>query len=76
MTVGVNDNTERKFRSTVNKVIGKGKGTLGKAMTEAMEKWVKEKEQEEIRQRALKRLETGYSMGKILYKNRSELHER
>ena len=76
ITVGVDDEIEEHFRLTVKRTVGAGKGTLGKAVAEAMEKWAKEKDEKEMRKRALERLERGYSMGKILYKNREELHER
>ncbi|HLC79595.1 MAG TPA: hypothetical protein VJG83_04165 [archaeon] len=76
MTIGVDDEIEEKFRHTVAREIGKGKGSLGRAVGQAMEKWVKEKEHEEIRKRAIKKLEMGYSMGKLLFKNRDELHDR
>ena len=74
MTVGVDDAVEERFRQTVKKNIGSGKGVLGKAVGEAMDKWVKEKEGEEIRKTALKRLAAGYLMGRLLFKSRDELH--
>lgn len=76
MTVGVNDMTETKFRKAVKNTLGEGKGKLGKALTEAMEKWAEEAEQEELRKRALARLEKGYHLGGKTYKHRSELYER
>ena len=52
------------------------KGFLGKVISEATKEYLKEKEQEEIRKRMLKRLEKGYNMGKILIKRRDELYDR
>ena len=76
ITVGVNDKTEEKFRRAVKNTIGEGKGKLGQALNEAMEKWAQEAEQEVIRKRALEKLEKGFNMGKTLYKHRNELYER
>lgn len=76
ITIGVEDEIEEKFRVTVKESIGVGKGTLGKAFTQAMELWIKNQKQEEMKKRALKRLKKGYKLGKIKYKNRDELHER
>ncbi|MEK7539737.1 MAG: hypothetical protein AAB558_00625 [Patescibacteria group bacterium] len=76
ITATVDDNTEEKFRETVKNRLGAGKGKLGQAITDAMDKWVREVEQEELRKRALAKLETGFRMGKTLYKHRDELYGR
>lgn len=76
ITVNSNNRTESRFRETVKEVIGEGKGSLGKAFDEAMLLWISQKKKEKIMERALSRLKKGYEMGKILYKNRGELHER
>jgi len=52
------------------------KGFLGKTITEATKKYLKEKEQEKIAKRQLEKMEKGYNMGKILIKHRSELYDR
>ena len=52
------------------------KGFLGKVISEATREYLKEKEQEEIRERMLKKLNKGYHMGKILIKHRDELYDR
>src|SRR3989344_5590118 len=76
MTVSVETDTEKRFRETAKRFMGEGKGSLGRAVNEAMEGWIRQKEQEEIRERALRRLEIGYEIGRLLYKRRGELHER
>lgn len=76
ITVNVDDKTERRFRETVKREVGVGKGILGKAITEALNTWVEEKEQKEIAERMLKLLDKGFDLGGKLYKDRSELHER
>ena len=76
ITVNVKDDVEKEFRETVRSVHGNKKGDLGKALTEAMRKWVYEKKQEKIAQEALKLLEQKFDFGRRLYKDRSELYER
>lgn len=77
ITTTVDDAVETKFRKAVKNRLGVGKGKIGKAVTEAMDKWAESDEQQKVREEALKQLETGYHMGgKILYKHRSELYER
>lgn len=43
ITVNVKDDVEKDFRKLVRSVHGARKGDLGKALTEAMQKWVYEK---------------------------------
>lgn len=76
ITISVDDVKEKEFRKAVKNSFGEGKGKLGKAITQAMEKWTEETQQWQLRKKAIERLEKGYKMGKILYKERSELYER
>jgi len=76
ITINIKDDVEKEFRKLVRSVHGAKKGDLGKALTEAMQKWVYEKRQEKITQEALKLLELKFNFGKRLYRNREELHER
>ncbi len=76
ITVNVKDDVEKEFRELVRTVQGTKKGDLGKALTDAMRKWVYEKKQEKIAQEALKLLEQKFDFGKRLYKARSDLYER
>jgi len=75
ITVNVKDDVEKEFREIVRGFHGTKKGDLGKALTEAMRKWVYEKRQEKITQEALILLEQGFDFGKRLYKDRSDLYE-
>jgi len=52
------------------------KGFLGKTISKATKKYLKEKEQEDAKKRLLEILEKGYNMGKIQYKHREELYDR
>ena len=54
----------------------KRKGFLGRTISEATAKYIREKEQEEIREGALERLKKGYNMGKLLIKKREDLYDR
>lgn len=76
ITVNIPMETEKMFRETVYRKLGKRKGSLGRALDEAMKKWTEEKQQKEIRERQLKLLAQGLHMGKILIKHRSELYDR
>ena len=77
ITVTVDDAVEIKFRKAVKDRLGIGKGKIGKAITEAMDRWAELDEQQKIREAAISRLEKGYHLGgKILYKHRSELYGR
>ncbi len=76
ITVNVKNDVEKEFRKVVGAVHGTKKGSLGEAITDAMQKWILEKKQEKIAEEALKLLEQGFKFGKRMYKNRSELYER
>ncbi len=76
ITVNVNDDVENEFRKVASLVHGTRKGSLGKALTEAMQEWAYEKKQKKIASEALKLLEHGFKFGKRLYKDRCELYER
>ncbi len=76
ITISVANEVEKKFRALAGKIYLKKKGYLGKAVTEAMQKWIEEKRQEEIAKEELKVLERGYEMGKLRIKSRDEIYER
>jgi len=76
ITVSVDNKTEKVFRETAASVYGTGKGHLGKAITEAMQKWVHERQQKKISKEMSEMMNKGFDMGKILYKTRDELWER
>ncbi len=75
VTLNVGKDVIDKLRELAKKEKQK-KGFIGKTITEATRKHLEEKEQDEIRKRALKRLHGGYLMGKILIKHRDELYDR
>lgn len=76
VTISIDDDTEARFRSYVYKEYGKSKGVLGQAIKEAIDKWIREKKQENIAKEALIDLKKGHDLGKLLYKKREELYDR
>ena len=76
ITININKETKELFKETVKKEYGLRKGHLGKAVNEALLKWVMEKKQQEIAERQLALMKKGFNMGKILYKHRDELYGR
>lgn len=76
ITVSVNAEVEQKFRRTAKAVHGKKKGHLGKALTDAMEKWTKEKEETDTTASVLSILDQGLNLGGVKYRYRDELHDR
>ncbi len=76
ITISVSDETEQRFRQAVKVKLGEGKGKLGKAINEALNKWVAEDEEKKLRQEALKMLEKGlYKVGKNYTFRREEAYE-
>ena len=76
ITINVKDEVEKVFRETVKKEIGVGKGKLGNAVEEALEKWVYEKRQKEIAQRAMELMNKGMYSLKGWKFNRDELYDK
>jgi hypothetical protein len=76
ITVNVDAEVEKEFRRTAKAVHGKKKGYLGKALTEAMKVWTKERERTDNVAAIMSLLEEGIDMGVERYRSRDELHER
>jgi predicted transcriptional regulator len=76
MTISVDDDVEKKFRTRAKKIYGERKGALGQAVREAMDLWVAEKDQQEIARSALALMETGHDLGTRKYRTRDDLHDR
>ena len=76
MTISMRDDTERKFREAVKERLGEGKGKLGKAVEEAVEKWMEEKKTDEYVKEALALMEKGlYKLGKDYKFRREEAYD-
>ena len=76
VTISVDAVVEEKFRRVAKVVHGKKKGYLSKALTEAMDKWTKDKEKNDSVAAAIRMLDQGVDLGGIRYRHRDELHER
>jgi len=76
ITINVKDNIEKEFREAVNKKMGKGKGVLGRAVEEALKKWVHEERQKEIAKRAMEMMNKGLYSLKGWKFNRDEIYDR
>ncbi len=76
ITISVNDEVEKEFRESVKKKIGQGKGVLGKAVEEAMKKWVHDEEQQKIAAELKKMMDKGMFSLKGWKFNRDELYDR
>jgi len=76
ITINVSDKVTRRFREMVKHQYGESKGVLGRAITEAMEHWIDELQQEEIATRQLQLSEKGFKLGRKLYAKRGDLYER
>ena len=75
LTVSLEDSKEAKLRKLAALKFGKRKGHLSEALEEAIDVWA-EKGSSDAEGKMMALLEKGFKMGKMLYKERAELHER
>lgn len=76
ITISIKDEVDKEFRETVRKKLGQGKGVLGKAIEEAMQKWVNDKKQKEIAERQKELMRKGLYSLKGWKFNRDEIYDR
>ena len=76
ITVSIKDDVDKEFRETVKKKLGNGKGVLGKAIEQAMKKWVHDEEQRKIAERASEMMNKGLYSLKGWKFNRDEIYDR
>ena len=76
ITVSVREDVERRFRRVAASKHGKKKGYLGRALTDAMERWADQEEASDAAAQTLKMLEEGLDLGGLKYSHKAELHER
>lgn len=74
VTINIDEELDREFRKKVKQMYGNAKGTLGKAVSDAMEQWISH--HPDYEKKALEHLRKGYNLGGMTYKNRDELYER
>ncbi len=76
MTINVSDDTEQRFREAVKTELGEGKGKLGQAVEESLNKWLAEAEEAKLRLRAIEALKRGlYKLPKGYVFKREEAYE-
>lgn len=76
ITISISDEAENRLRETAKRKLGEGKGVLGKAVEEAVNKWAEDDKQKEIAERQIQRMKQGlYSLGKWKF-NREEIYDR
>ncbi|MGP6238840.1 hypothetical protein ACNF40_00280 [Cuniculiplasma sp. SKW4] len=74
VTVNLDESIEKRFREKARLKFGNRKGSLAKALNEAMENWLKQDNQDALSEN-LKMLENGIMMKKWDFK-REDLYER
>jgi len=76
ITVNVRADVEERFRRVAASTHGKRKGYLGRALTEAMDEWAKEREGSDTIVQTLRLLDEGLELKGLSYRRREELHGR
>ncbi|MDP3027754.1 MAG: hypothetical protein Q8N63_08680 [Nanoarchaeota archaeon] len=76
ITLNINDKVNEEFRQTVKSKLGEGKGILGKAIEEAIKKWIFEQKQKEIAERQIKIMKEGVWSLKNYRFDREEIYEK
>ena len=76
ITINIDDETEQRFRTTAKNVLGEKKGYLGRATTEAIQLWIRDREQEGIAKKALALLKKEHRLGEWHHLTRQEIHDR
>lgn len=76
ITINVDDKINKEFRQMVKSLFGEGKGILGKAIEEAIKKWIFDQNQKEIAERQIGLMKKGLWTNKSYRFNRNEIYER
>lgn len=76
ITICIDDATEQRFREVAKTILGGKKGYLGRATTEAIALWIRDKEQETIAEQGLLLLEKEHHLGKYGFRSRGDIHDR
>jgi len=76
ITISVKDEVNKEFRETVRKKLGQGKGVLGKAVEEAIQKWMHDEGQRKIAAELKRMMDKGLYSLKGWKFNRDEIYDR
>ena len=74
ITINLDETIEKRFKERARLKYGDRKGSLAKAMNEALEEWLKSDNNDSLKEN-LRLLESGIEMKKWKF-NRDDLHER
>ena len=74
ITINIDETIEKGFKEKARLKYGKRKGSLAKAMNEALEEWLKSDSNDTLKEN-LRLLESGIEMKKWKF-NRKDLHDR
>ena len=74
ITINLDETIEKRFKERARLKYGNRKGSLAKAMNEALEEWLKGDNNDSLKEN-LRLLESGIEMKKWKF-NRDDLHER
>ena len=74
ITINLDETIEKRFKERARLKYGNRKGSLAKAMNEALEEWLKSDNNDSLKEN-LRLLESGIEMKKWKF-NRDDLHER
>ncbi|MEK6898949.1 MAG: hypothetical protein AABW79_02535 [Nanoarchaeota archaeon] len=76
ITINVKTEINDEFRNIVKMKFGEGKGKLGKAIEDAIKKWIAEQRQKSLSERQIKIMRDGLWSQKNYKFNRDEIYER
>jgi predicted transcriptional regulator len=76
ITISIDDDLERHFREVAKRVIGEKKGYLRQAISESLQLWLEQKDQERISRDALAIISEGHHLGERGYTGRRDLYDR
>lgn len=76
ITISIDDDLEQHFREVAKRVIGEKKGYLRQAVSESLQLWLEQKDQERIARDALAIISEGYHLGGRRYTTRRDLYDR
>ena len=76
ITISISDEAENKLRETAKKKLGEGKGVLGKAVEEAVNKWADDENQKRIAAELKAMMDKGLYSLKGWKFNRDEIYDR
>lgn len=73
ITISINEESEKNFRRIAILKYGKRKGALGKALTEAIDEWVRELQEKDLTSKSLELMKKGVAKKKWRF-NRDDIY--